>query len=387
MTDSLPRHACRPPVGPPPGSSRCGSLPPAARTVASVIAAIALAGSAGAARGQVGLSHWQAPTLSQPVTLVYPTDAVTRPTAFGPFTLDVAVDAPPAAGRRPLVLMSHGTGGSPLPDHALAARLVRAGFVVAQLLHEGDHHQDQRLAGPESFRLRPAEAVRVLDALAADAAWASRVDLSRVGVHGMSAGGVTALALAGAQWRTLNLVRHCLAHPRDDEGFCYQGATTEERRAERQARYERARFWPEFVLPAELKAWHGGRSPTNERPDPRPDARIASVTAAVPVAAIFSAESLRTIRIPVGLVSARQDEVLVPRFHSAHVLAHCSTCELLAELPAGHFDVLWPWPAEVARAVAAQQPRGGEPTPGFDASLRDDAHQRIVAFHRRHLMR
>jgi predicted dienelactone hydrolase len=268
----------------------------------------------------------------------------------------------------------------------LASRLARAGFVVAQILHDGDNHLDQRLAGPESFRLRPIEAMRVIDALAADAAWSSRLDLGRVGVHGMSAGGVTALSLAGAQWRTLNLVRHCLAHPQDDEGFCYQGARTAEKRAERQARFDRARFWPEFVLPAELKTWHGGRSPASDRDDPRPDPRIASVTAAVPVAAIFSEESLRRMRVPVGLVSARSDALLVPRFHSGHVLAHCKSCELLADLPAGHFDVLWPWPDEVAKAVAAQQWRGGEPTPGFDATLRDHAHDRIVNFHRQHLM-
>jgi predicted dienelactone hydrolase len=140
------------------------------------------------------------------------------------------------------------------------------------------------------------------------------------------------------------------------------------------------------VLPAELKTWHGGRSPSGERDDPRPDQRIASVTAAVPVAAIFSTDSLRRISVPVGLVSARSDTVLVPRFHSGHVLAHCRRCELLAELPAGHFDVLWPWPDAVASVVAAQQWRGGEPTPGFDAALRDQAHDRIVSFHRRHLM-
>lgn len=338
------------------------------------------------AAAQVGLTQWEPQTLAQPVTLVYPTEAVARMTAFGPFTLDVAKDASPVPGRHRLVVVSHGTAGSPLPDHALAARLARAGFVVAQILHDGDNHQDQRLAGPESFRLRPIEAMRVIDALAADPAWSARLDLSRIGIHGMSAGGVTALSLAGAQWRTLGLVRHCLAHPQDDEAFCFQGARTAEKRAERQARFDRARFWPEFVLPAELKTWQGGRSPTGDQHDPRPDARIASVTVAVPVAAIFSAESLRRIRVPVGLVSARADTVLVPRFHSGHVLAHCNSCQLLADLPAGHFDVLWPWPQEVAKTVAAQQWRGGEITPGFDAALRDKAHDRIVSFHREHLM-
>jgi hypothetical protein len=54
---------------------------------------------------------------------------------------------------------------------------------------------------------------------------------------------------------------------------------------------------------------------------------------------------------------------------------------------AGHFDLVAPWPADVARAVAAQQWRGGEPAPGFDTALRDQAHQRVVGFHRRRLVR
>jgi predicted dienelactone hydrolase len=385
ITAPVPRPTDDRPARPPAAIRARPRLQPSTVAVACLAAALSIAGAAGDARAQVGLSQWQPPALAQPVTLVYPTDAVSRPTRFGPITVDVAVDAAPSSGRRRLVLMSHGTGGSPLPDHALAARLARAGFVVAQLLHEGDNHLDTRLAGPESFSLRPTEAVRVIDALAADPAWAARLDLGRVGVHGMSAGGVTALSLAGAQWRTLDLVRHCLAHPQEDEAFCFQGAKSPELRAERQARFDRARFWPEFVLPAQLKAWHGGRSPTGERPDPRPDPRVASVTAAVPVAAIFSADSLRRIRVPVGLVSAREDTVLLPRFHSARVLEHCTSCESLADLPGGHFDVLWPWPEALARAVAAQQLRGGETTPGFDPALRDDAHARIVAFHRRHL--
>jgi predicted dienelactone hydrolase len=380
LQTSRPGHLYAP-TSTPAWPQRLWRLPPA---LAPLLAAAMMSCLPAPAAAQVGLASWHPPTLAQPVTLVYPTTAASRPTAFGPFTIDVAVDAEPGDVRHRLVVMSHGTAGSPLPDHALAARLARAGFVVAQLLHDGDNHQDRRLAGPESFRLRPQEAVRVIDALAADPAWSARLDLGRVGVHGMSAGGVT--ALAGAQWRTLNLVRHCQAHPQDDEAFCFQGARSPEQRAERQARFDRARFWPDWVLPAELKAWHGGRTPQRGQDDPRPDPRIASVTAAVPVAAIFDAESLQRIRVPVGLVSARLDTVLVPRFHSSHVLAFCKRCEQLADLPAGHFDVLWPWPAGLARAVAAEQWRGGDTTPGFDPALRDAAHERIVAFHRRHLL-
>lgn len=335
-----------------------------------------------AALAQIGMTDWRGGPM--PVTLVYPTAATARTVTSGPFTLVVAPDAPPREGRHRLVVISHGTGGSAFADHALAARLAQAGFVVAQPLHEGDNFRDQRLAGPDSFRRRPAEVTRLIDALARDPAWSGRLVLDKVGVHGMSAGGVTGIALAGGRWRMLNLVRHCQQHATDDEGFCFQGARDGTARAGRQAAYERARGVPELFLPGDLTGWHGGAA---EQPDPRPDRRVAAVSLAVPLAVIFSRESLAAIRIPVGVVSADRDEVLVPRFHSEHLLQHCTTCSRLAGLPgAGHFDVLWPWPDSVAREVAAQQVRGGLPQPGFDPQAREAAHARIVAFHRQHLL-
>lgn len=349
------------------------------------LAVLATALAAGApAQAQVGMAHWHVQT--RPVTLTYPTQAVSRPQAFGPFTIDIALNAAPLDQRQRLIVISHGTGGSAIADHTLAAALARAGFVVAQPQHEGDNWQDTRLAGPESFRRRPQEVIELIDALARDPKWSARLDLSRVGVHGMSAGGVTGIALAGGQWRMLDLLRHCQAHPKEDESFCFQGAKDGPARAERQARYDQARYVPGFLLPAEVQARHGGRTPTTDSAEVRPDPRIASVTLAVPLATIFSAESLARIRVPVGVVSAQRDEVLVPRFHSDHLLAHCKACTRLADLPgAGHFDVLWPWPESVAREVAALQVRGGAPVPGFDGRLREAAHAKIVAFHRQHL--
>ena len=318
-------------------------------------------------------------------TLLFPTPTPSQSLVRGPFEFDVALDAPALDQKHRLVLISHGTGGGAHTDHALAAALARAGFVVAQPLHPGDNYLDTRDAGPVAFERRPHDIRQVIDALAQDPYWAPRLDLGRVGVHGMSAGGVTALSLAGAQWRMLDLVRHCSSHSDTDAGFCFNGAKDGAARTARQQGFASARGVPDDHLPDSLKTAHGGRTPTAAQPDPRPDPRVAAVSLMVPAAAIFSAESLARIRIPVGVVSGELDTVLLPRFHSDHVLAHVPTARLLAKLPAGHFDVLWPWPESVARDVAAQQVRGGLPTPGFDPALRDAAHAKIVAFHRQHL--
>lgn len=357
-----------------------GSLFFATRGPFVCTALAALLAGALPALAQVGQVSF--PLADLPVTLTYPTAAATRPVSLGPFTIDVAMKAPVRPGRHPLVVISHGTGGSASADFALAAALAKAGFVVAQPLHRGDNFRDTSKAGPAAWRSRPLEVTQVLDALARSPQWLGAVDVSRVGVHGMSAGGVTALSLAGAQWSTLNLIRHCNRFPDDDPGFCFNGATQPDKRAERQAGFDRAKNVPDEFLPADLKALRGGRTPTANQADPRPDPRVASVTLAVPLAAIFTPESLGRIGIPVGVVSAKDDLVLLPRFHSAHVLQHCKRCRALMELPnAGHFDVLWPWPPEVARDVAALQLRGGLPHPGFKAGDRKRAHERIVAFH------
>ena len=259
------------------------------------------------------------------------------------------------------------------------------GFVVAQPLHRGDNFKDVSRAGPQAFESRPNEVRQTIDALAASPVWGPRLQLDRVGVHGMSAGGVTALSLAGAQWRLLDLIRHCNSHV-EDEAFCFNGALTPEQRAEREARFARARFVPSFFLPEEVKALHGGRVPTPQKPDPRPDTRIAAVTLAVPVAAPFTPESLARIPIPVGVVRAQQDQVLLPQWHTDHVLRYAGSSELLADLPgAGHFDVLWPWPESVARQTAALQLRGGLPNPVFEARLRNEAHAKISRFYLQHL--
>ena len=339
-----------------------------------------------AAQAQVGLTTLSVGDL--PVTLVYPTAQVAQPASFGPFTLTAARDAVPLPGLRRLVVMSHGTGGSPLSDHDLAATLARAGFVVAQPLHAGDNYLDASRAGPASWDSRPQEVTRVIDALARHPQWQPLLALDRVGVHGMSAGGVTALSLAGAQWRLLDLVRHCQALGDADAGFCFNGLVDPAERAARQASYTLSRGVPEAFLPAMVTAVHGGRSPSAGGTELRPDPRVAAVTVAVPVAAMFTTDSLSRLRVPVGVVVADQDTMLLPAFHARRLLRDCPACTLLAELRgAAHMDLVSPWPASVARSTAAMQIIGAQPAPGFDARQRDAAFAGIAAFYQRELGR
>lgn len=360
------------------------NLPPVLPRVSQGLAAALLALSAliahTSAEAQVGMASVELAGL--PVTLVYPTAEPVRRVMRASFEIEVAQDALPAPGPHRLVLMSHGTGGSALSDHALAATLARAGFVVAQPLHTGDNYADLSKAGPAAWVLRPREISAVIDALAASPRWQPLLRLDKVGVHGMSAGGGTALVMAGARWRVLELTRHCAVNGEADEGFCFNGAAQGEARAERQRSFERAQGVPEAFLPRSVTELHGGR----EGVDPRPDPRVAAVSVAVPVAAIFTPDSLAAIRVPVAVVGAERDTNLLPRFHSQRVLSLCSACFELDELRgAGHFDLLAPWPVDAAQRVGAAQARGGLPEPGFDTALRRAAFEKITAFFDRSL--
>jgi predicted dienelactone hydrolase len=342
---------------------------------------------ASASHAQVGMRQIQSGDM--PITLIYPTEAVAQAVVRGPFKLQAALNAAPAPvapGSRKLVVLSHGTAGSQEPDFQLAATLAKAGFVVAQPLHRGDNFRDFSKAGPESWKTRPQDVSETIDAVAHDAVLGPQVNTQSVGVHGMSAGGVTGLALAGAQWRLLNLVQHCAQNLDADIGFCLNGLRGQTwPQLVRKAQFTMARFLTEDHAPAALKTLHGGQN-SGASPNPRPDPRVAAVSLNVPVGAIFTAESLARITIPVGLTTAGNDGVLATRFHSGHVLKHCQTCTTLSDHPvAGHFDWLGPWPSSVAQTVAASQMRGGLPNPAFSDEARQKAFDQIALFFKRKL--
>lgn len=338
-------------------------------------------------QAQVGMRQIQSGDM--PVTLVYPTEAVARTVVRGPFTLEAAWNAPPtpaAPGSRKLVVLSHGTAGSPEPDFQLAATLARAGFVVAQPLHRGDNFRDFSKAGPESWKTRPQDVSDTITALGSDALLGPHISTQQVGVHGMSAGGVTGLAMAGAQWRMLNLMQHCAQHLDEDIGFCLNGLAQQPlQKSLRKGQFAMGHLLTETRAPDGFKRLHGGQM-ASASTDPRPDPRVAAVSLMVPVAVIFTPESLSRIRIPVGLTTAGKDGVLAPGFHSQQVLQHCTRCALLSDHPeAGHFDWLSPWPTSVAQTVATTQMRGGLPNPAFSNADRQKAFDQIALFFKQQL--
>ena len=130
--------------------------------------------------------------------VLYPTETPSEPTQIGRFIFNVATDAPIAQGSFPLVIVSHGGGGSHVGYRTITQHLARSGYIVAALKHPGDNFEDQSLSDTlENLENRPRHVGLTIDAVAADSEFAGVVQSDNVAVIGHSMGGYTALALAG----------------------------------------------------------------------------------------------------------------------------------------------------------------------------------------------
>ena len=321
------------------------------------------------ALAQVGMTQSLVDDL--PFTIVYPTDETSKQHPFGPFDLDVALDAAPSRGNGRLILFSHGSGGDAYTLNTLARTLALAGFVVAQPEHQGDNRRDQSDSGIVSWMRRPTEISHAIDTVAANPRFSGALHLDRVGVYGVSAGGGTGLALAGADWSLATLRQHCTAHIQDDKGFCLYGVQNAKVSAARAQSYL-------DPLPA-----HGDDPLAGPRIK---DPRVSAVAVSVPVGAIFAQKSLAAIRMPVGVIEAQADLVLNPKYHSGYVLANCKACIRLDSVRGGgHFDTLSPWPDVIAKA-AAMAP-GAQRNPAIDDARRQKSYDKIASFFRDQLLR
>lgn len=152
----------------------------------------------------------------RPVTAViyYPADGEAKLTWLGLTPAMLAREAPVSPGQHPLILISHGTAGSPTGHLDTALALAERGFIVAALVHNGDNYQDQSSVGaPNWINDRAHEVVRVTDYLLGAWGQHASIDAGRIGLFGFSAGATTALANIGAAPDFALVPQACQARP------------------------------------------------------------------------------------------------------------------------------------------------------------------------------
>lgn len=164
----------------------------------------------------VGLRRVQvpAPHLARPLDVIacYPSVSEEEEIRFGPYVIEAASDGAPLPGPWPVVVISHGSGGTPLTHRGLAQHLARAGYLVLLPTHPGNNRDDNRLAdSAEILVQRPRDVTAALDWASARDGFARHAETRRVAVVGHSMGGYTALALAGGQPHTV--ARHTAGVP------------------------------------------------------------------------------------------------------------------------------------------------------------------------------
>jgi predicted dienelactone hydrolase len=146
----------------------------------------------------------------------YPSNASGVPQRIGLFEQTVAVGGAIAGRGLPLIVMSHGSGGSFEGHYDTALALAEAGFVVAAVTHTGDNYRDPSAFARHENRVRHITAL--VDYMLTS--WRDRnlLDPARIGMFGFSAGGFTALVMIGAVPDMTRVVPYCAEHP--DEWAC-----------------------------------------------------------------------------------------------------------------------------------------------------------------------
>jgi predicted dienelactone hydrolase len=265
-----------------------------------------------------------------------------------------AQDAAPMHEPFPLVLLSHGTGGSAQIMSWLATGLVARGYIVAAVNHPGNNALERYTAeGFLLWWLRARDLSATLDALLGDPTFAPLIDPRRIGAIGFSLGGYTVLTLAGARTDPARFQRFC-------QSPAAEGCDPPES-PNLMARWaELARTNPAF-RDAQREAGRSYRDP-----------RVRAVFALAPaLGPAFIPDSLRQIGIPIEIMAGADDR-MAPVTTNARPIAAAIPRATLRLLPAvGHYAFLAP----CTREGHVAQPQLCE-----DAASTDRAaiHQRVV---------
>jgi predicted dienelactone hydrolase len=257
-------------------------------------------------------------------------------------------------GHLPLIVLSHGGGGSYDGHYDTAIALAHAGFVVAAIDHAGDTYYDQSKV-MQLWR-RPQQLHRLISYMLEGWPEHRLLDDSRVGAFGFSNGGFTVLVAAGGIPDLSRIGPYCGQHPDHDLCTAMKSMGVDPRN-------------PPIHVPK--GAWVA-------------DPRIKAIVAAAPAFGFtFGRRGLRNVRIPVELWHAANDRHQPDPYYEAAVRkALPLPPEYRVAAGAGHYDFLPP----CDKRLAASKPLICSDPPGFDrTAFHAKLNAEIVRFFRVHL--
>jgi predicted dienelactone hydrolase len=305
--------------------------------------------------GAVGFQYGSAPDPDdQPIELAiwYPSDAAVSSKPLGLFTQDVAYYGAIKGSGLPLIVISHGTGGSGAEHYDTALALANAGFVVVAPSHTGDNYKDRSYSfTPRNFTDRPRQVSRVIDFMLNKWDGHGHIAPTRIGIFGHSAGATTALILIAGNPDLYLAALYCQDHPY--EWDCQQI------KQKAGAAGTKAAEW-------KTPEWHH-------------DPRIKAAAIAAPALGYtFTKVGLETVTAPVQLWRAEDDKI-TPNLWNGDIVR-----DALPKAPedhlvpkAGHFDFLAP----CNEALAKTAPEICESASGFDrAAFHLELNKAVVAF-------
>jgi predicted dienelactone hydrolase len=234
----------------------------------------------------------------------------------GPALFEAAPAAPEAKiaaspAKFPLILLSHGTGGTAQSLAWFATALASRGYIVAGVNHPGNNAMEPyTVQGFTLWWLRAKDLSTVLDDMLADPEFGPHIDRRRLGAAGFSLGGYTMIELAGGRTSRGHFTETCKAAP--DQVSCKAPPEFPDLLATSKALAA--------TDPAFAKALGAAGAYR--------DSRIAAVFAMAPaLGPAFAPVSLKTIAIPVAIVAGAQDSI-VPidangQYYAAHI-AHAA---------------------------------------------------------------
>lgn len=196
-------------------------------------------------------------------------------------------DAPPANGKYPLIMMSHGHGGDRRDRTWLVEYLVKSGYIVASVEHYGNSWRSYNPLLSLRFWERARDVSFAISSLLNDPYFKHQIDTDRIGFVGYSLGGMTGLALGGAKAQNVKEIV-----VKQQESF--------------------KEIDPELVKQVDFTDAHGSFA----------DKRIKALVLLSPAAFVFPDKSFKSIKVPVALVASEGDEVLPFQEHAFKVIKH-----------------------------------------------------------------